>query len=142
MIILWLTVIMACALHLLSGNNETLTFERIEKMKTANLTKYAVTIDNAYQIFDTKEEAEQVYALIGGTGGESDELSDTPFGSAFLLLASDLERITPWVDNECNLREYITMAYAELDNRVLDAHAKDAKQYPDGFPDIFDELFK
>lgn len=45
---------------------------------------FAVCVDSRFGLFPTREEAERVYALIGGYDGD-DGLAETPFGSAMLI---------------------------------------------------------
>lgn len=58
---------------------------RIPMFATCNDTdRFAVCVDGRFGLFSSREDAERVYALIGGRDEEG-ELEETPFGSAALL---------------------------------------------------------
>jgi len=55
--------------------------QKIPMFETENDTDFwVVAVDGFFGTFKTKPEADRVYDLIGGEGG--DDLGDTPFGSA------------------------------------------------------------
>ena len=59
--------------------------DRIPMFATRNDTdQFAVCVDGRFGLFPSREDAERVYALIGGRNEEG-ELEETPFGSAVLL---------------------------------------------------------